>query len=287
MKNQILPLPLQKKYNELKEKRFLNRQKMWKQIATFKGCKFFAGPDNKLEASLLLPGENYDKDNFTAIEKLVKKGDICFDIGANIGIYSVILSKISGEATNVHSFEPVNHIRQRLEANCKLNGFQSININNIALGAARSTAEMFQIKKGMYRGGTSTFIENDNVDSLGKDKFDVCTVDIIQLDEYVKEKKLSKIDFLKIDVESFEWQVLQGGRKTVSDFSPTILMEYDPVRHGEKNDSNQFKEFFEEYDYQVYEFKAFGDELTLIPFEFNHIPIQRNILCFSSKLKKS
>lgn len=285
MKSQMLPLTLKRKYDGLKERRFLNRQKMWKQIANFKGCKFFAGPDNKLEASLLLPGENYDKNNFIAIEQVVKDGDICFDIGANIGIYSVVLSKLSGDAGNVHAFEPVNHIRQRLEANCKLNGFQAININNIALGAERSTAEMFQIKKGMFRGGTSTFIENDNVESLGKDKFDVCTVDIIQLDEYVKEKKVSKLDFMKIDVESFEWQVLQGGQKTIRKFSPTILMEYDPVRHAEQGDENQFKDFFEANDYQVYEFNVFGDNLTLIPFDFNHMPIQRNILCFSSKLK--
>jgi FkbM family methyltransferase len=285
MKNQMLPLILKKKYEGIREKRFLNKQKMWKQIANFKGCKFFAGPDNKLESSLLLPGENYDRNNFTAIEEIIKEGDICFDIGANIGIYSVVLSKLSGNAGNVHSFEPVNHIRQRLKANCKLNGFQDININNIALGAENSTVDMFQIKQGMFRGGTSTFVENDNVESLGKDKFDVCKVNVVQLDEYVKEQNLSKIDFMKIDVESFEWQVLQGGQKTIREFSPTILMEYDPARHAEKGDENQFKEFFEKNDYQVYEFNVFGSNLILIPFDFDHMPIQRNILCFSSKLK--
>ena len=84
-------------------------------ILPFRGCKFLCGEVNKIELAIR-KGRNwrghyrYDIANFSLIENLVSHGDICFDVGANIGIYSNVLARISGNSGNIHSFEPVQHI---------------------------------------------------------------------------------------------------------------------------------------------------------------------------------
>ena len=161
---------------------FIRQRKDWKTIVEFRGCKFWAGPDNKIESVLLQDNEKYDVCNFSAIEKLVNSGDVCFDIGANIGVYSTVLSRLSGDDFNVHSFEPVSHIRKRLTLNAKLNGFGNVNVNNFALGAAPETIDMNQIKEGVFRGGTSSFLKNENWQSLSEDDFETVPVEVKTLD---------------------------------------------------------------------------------------------------------
>jgi len=292
MKSQLLPIQflpnkLREKYLQSRKKQFLSqrKQKGWSQIVEFRGCKFFAGHENKIEYALLNLDGNYDWNNFTAIENMVREGDVCFDIGANIGIYSVILSKLTGHPENIHAFEPVNHIRNKLTSNCKLNGFADVHVNDFALGAEVSTAQMYQIKEDMFRGGTSTFVHNDNVKKIGTDKFNLCEVRIARLDDYVRDNHIERVNFMKIDVEGFEWPVLQGGQETIEKFGPTILLEYDPVRHQESGETNHFKEFFLDNKYQAYEFTAFGSQLVLLPFQFDHTPLKRNIMCINPELK--
>lgn len=257
----------------------ISQRKDWKTIVEFRACKFWAGPDNKIESVLLQNNEKYDVCNFSAIEKLVNSDDVCFDIGANIGVYSTVLSRLSGDDSNVHSFEPVSHIRKRLTMNAKLNGFGNINVNDFALGAAPETIYMNQIKEGVFRGGTSSFLKNENWQSLTEDDFETVPVDVKTLDAYLADKKLEKVNFLKIDVEGFEWNVLQGAQKTLQTFKPHILMEYDFERHNEEQSPEAYKSFFEDLGYKAYEFTIGGGELFLLPYKFEHTPINRNILC--------
>jgi len=263
---------------------FMRQRTDWKTVIEFRNCKFWAGPDNKIEAVLLQSDGRYDISNFAAIEKLVNHGDVCFDIGANIGIYSVIFSKLSGQDTNTHSFEPVAHIRNRLTMNAKLNGFDDIHVNAFALGATPETTNMNQVKEGVFRGGTSSFLKNENWQSLSESDFEAVPVEIKTLDSYASNKNLKKINFLKIDVEGFEWNVLQGAQETLKRFKPHILMEYDFDRHNEEQKPDDYKDFFESIGYRAYEFVLGGGELYLLPYTFGHTPINRNIICIHPEL---
>ena len=262
---------------------YIANSKGSKTIVDFRGCKVFAGLENKIESVLLSNNyKNYDLSNFTAIEKLTNHGDVCLDIGANIGIYSLIFAKLSGNCQNVHSFEPVNHIRSKFILNSRLNNFDNININPFALGAKTEVINMNQVKKGIFRGGTSSFIKNENWESLNKEDFEIVPVKVKTLDNYVEEKNLDKLNFIKIDVEGFEWNVLQGGKKTLESFKPYILMEYDFKRHNNQQKPQEYKEFFEGIGYEAYEFIAKKGELILIPYNFTYSPLNRNILCINS-----
>lgn len=248
----------------------------WRTITRFRGCKFWTGSDNKIEVALV-EQHCYDYTNMTAVSHLVKPGDICLDVGGNIGVYSMVMAQLSGDDDNIHAFEPVNHIRARLEANAKLNGFHDLHVNPFALGAKPDKIEMFQVKKGQFRGGTSTFMNNENVQAMGQDKFDKLAVDIVPMDTYVAQNDLPDVNFIKIDVEGFEWPVLEGGKGTIAKFRPYILLEFDLIRHGQWQ--TEFRDYFRELDYTVYEFTIKSGAPVMTTYDFSKTPVNRNILC--------
>jgi len=259
-----------------KRRKFLQGKAGWKSVVQFRGCSFFAGGDNKIEASLLRGERSYDRDNFTAILNFVKPGDVCFDVGANIGVYSVVFARVSGDAGNVHSFEPVGHIRDKLIANARLNGFDGLNVNSFALGSKPGTLAMHQVKEGRFRGGTSTFVDTENIAALGANEFVTREVEVKTLDQYVAEAGVERLDFVKIDVEGFELEVLEGAGDSLSRFKPTMILEYDEQRHGEQAAS--LRGLLHGNGYETYEFASFRDTLVLLPFDFDRQPKNRNIL---------
>lgn len=254
----------------------LGQSDNWRTVFPFRGTQIWVSKDNKIENAIFVEGDGYDYSNFSLVAHLVKPGFTCLDIGANIGIYSMVFSHLSGDPANVHAFEPVNHIRSRLLANAKLNGFSSLQVNDCALGEQEEAIEMYQVKEGVFRGGTSSFLENENVQAMGSDKFDKKPVQVIKLDRYCHDKNLSSVDFIKIDVEGFELNVLKGGLETIRSYRPYILMEYDDIRHGPQKES--FKNFFTETGYRVYEFYIVAGTPVLKPYTFSKNPVHRNIV---------
>lgn len=248
-------------------------------IVSFRGCHFFANRHNKIESRLLVGADNYDARNFAAITKFVHEGSVCLDVGANIGIYAAVMAKLSGSTGQVHAFEPVPHIRRKLRANLALNGFDWVRVNEFALGACEGVFDMYQVVEGEFRGGTSTFLRNENVERMGEEKFQRVPVQVKTLDNYANAASLEKVDFIKIDVEGFEWMVIKGGSKLIEKYKPTILMEYEESRHQEC--ASEIQHYFEGKMYKVFQLMTFGGELVLVPFHFDHNPPGRNILCMS------
>jgi FkbM family methyltransferase len=247
------------------------------EIVTFEGSVFFARLDNKIERALIKGGGRYDQANLSLIKRLVHKGSTCFDIGANIGVYSVLMARLAEGDGQVHSFEPVPHIANKLKLNVGLNGQSWVRVNTFALGDAVETRVMQQIRPSEFRGGTSTFVQNENIEALGRDRFDDVEVPIRTLDAYVEDMNISRIDFIKIDVEGYELNVIKGGMRAIVGCRPSILMEFDIGRHGHL--AEDFSGYFRQADYQVFEFRMFGARMVVKPFDFSVQPEGRNILC--------
>ena len=277
MLRQYVPDRLKQLYLNRKRDTFFRERPSAVRIVPFREGHFFASMTNKIEAALLSVGNKYDWANHQMLASFVGPDSICFDIGANIGVYSVVMGHRATASGAVHAFEPVSHIRKKLEANVRLNGLTWVTVNSHALGAEDAVMDMYQVKEDQFRGGTSTFRHNENVTSMGADKFNVTPVQVKTLDGYARDKSLNRIDFMKIDVEGFEWPVIEGGQTAIETFRPTILMEYDPVRHAEYAD--RFRDFFDRVNYVAYEFVPFGQEMVFVPFPFDRCPLGRNIVC--------
>src|SRR5205823_7493131 len=79
-----------------------------------------------------------------AVKRIVRPGDVCFDVGANIGWYTLLLSQLASPGGQVHAFEPDARAYHQLEENARLNiGAINVRIHNIALGEAPGFVELY------------------------------------------------------------------------------------------------------------------------------------------------
>jgi FkbM family methyltransferase len=221
-----------------------------RRICTYLGCQFFADNGNKIESRLI--SQDYDRATLGLVSMLVKPGHVCMDIGANIGVYSVVMQSLAGRSGEVHSFEPVNHIRRKAMLNLQLNGCRNVRLNDFALGASPGTLKMLQVKSGIFRAGTSSMLETDSIEAVGREHFDEVDVRVETLDNYVAELGMKQLDFIKMDVEGFEIFVLQGATKTLAKLRPAILFEYDLGRLDKLGISEEdFAKIFQGNNYVI------------------------------------
>lgn len=250
-------------------------------VVTFEGAHILARPTNKIEHRLL-SGEAYDAANFAAVDSVVGPGMVCFDIGANIGVYTAVLARRVGESGSVHAFEPVSHIRRRLRTNVALNGVRNVVVNAFALGEEPGELEMLQVKESVFRGGTSTFLRNDNVREMGDDCFEKEAVQIDTLDRYVDAAGLERLDFIKLDVEGFEIYVLKGGIRAITKFRPAILFEHDQDRLAEMGFGEEsIASLFRDNGYVCYEIQNRHGQTMLTQFDFDRRLSGNNLLALN------
>lgn len=135
-------------------------------------------------------------------EKHIKEGYNVVDIGANIGYYSLNLSRMVGDSGKVYSFEPNLENYNGLLVNIELNKIK--NIIAVQKGVSDESAKTILYKHPDNTQGCS-IIKSEDVKGF------LSYVDTISLDEYFKDHK--QIDFMKIDVEGAEMHVIKGGMK--------------------------------------------------------------------------
>jgi FkbM family methyltransferase len=143
--------------------------------------------------------------------KLKKANPILFDVGANIGNYTLTLTEIFGTDVTIYSFEPSANTFKRLLENIKTRN--NIHAHNIALSNSKGSAELFSTENNSE---VASLINLDRT----IEKYGSNTVETIQmdtLDNFCLTNSISTIDFLKIDVEGFELTMLQGAANMLNE----------------------------------------------------------------------
>ena len=167
-------------------------------------------------------GTEYEKDSVQEMRKVIKKGETIIDIGAQLGLMTKLFSDLVGEKGQVFSFEPTPKTFSLLQETIKIN-----NIGNIATPVQKAVSD---------KRGTATFNisvhEASPANSLAKDANDdsIKGIDValISVDEFAKESKLKKVDYIKIDAEGAEFAVLKGAEKTIIKDKPNMLLALHP-----------------------------------------------------------
>ena len=134
-------------------------------------------------------------------------GDVVFDVGANVGLYTVLLAKTVGEAGQVIAFEPEAQTCEHLRENLKLNGALNVQCFRKALGERTGQALLFT---GSVIGGGSLIHHNGGGQAEQ-------VVEIAQGDELVANEKLPFPRVVKIDVEGYEFSVIRGLSNTLAE----------------------------------------------------------------------
>ena len=158
------------------------------------------------------------------IDKFIKKGDCCFDIGANKGFYTYKFEQLTN-SKNIYVFEPIPENYFFLK---KI--FKKSHIYNIALSNDNCISK-FKIpiinKKILHTRGKLNFsiIEENETD------YKTINVKCMRLDDFIIKQKINKLDFIKIDVEGNELNVIYGAAKSIKKFKPIILIEIEQRVH--------------------------------------------------------
>ena len=174
-----------------------------------------------------------------AIISNAKRGMCVFDIGAHLGYYSLLLAKCVGPVGQVVSFEASPGNFCTLQKNVLINKLKNIELINLAVFSKSGTIGMSVSPTDASSGDWSISRQTDG---------DSIQVQTISLDQFCQAKSVSP-HFLKIDVEGAEYDVLIGGRETIGECRPTMLIELHHF-HGDIA-TNQVPDLLREWNYHV------------------------------------
>ena len=147
---------------------------------------------------------------------LAKAGMTVFDVGANVGFYSLLLAARVGPTGSVHSFEPTPRVAGALRTNVQLNDFAQVKVNQIAMSDSCGT--------------TAFYVHDDDVlSSFGGVSQTAIDVATLTIDAYLEQNGIRHVDLIKIDVEGAEVRVLRGASRLLSaPDAPIIMIEVSP-----------------------------------------------------------
>lgn len=181
-----------------------------------------------------------DKREISILKQHVKPGFRVLDIGANIGFYTKILSKLVGDNGHVHSFEPDTLNFVRLQKNCGMLG--NVSLNNKAVSHETGVLRIY--KSPMLNVDHRTY-PVDNYESVEE-------IACIAPDTFFAENE--RIDFIKIDIQGFEMSAFRGMRRLLAaNPQVQILSEFWPYGLSKAgNSSGEFLSFFWDAGFKVY-----------------------------------
>jgi FkbM family methyltransferase len=173
-------------------------------------------PANAIERSMLL---GYDPDVVRAVQRFVGPGLHCIDVGANVGAVTLSMAKRVGPAGRVLAVEPgppyVERLRDNIAANPALE--QRVTIEAAGLSDAEGTLLWKPDPAHPYNAGMSAAHPSPMPGEL--------PVRVTTMDALVVRQGWERVDFVKIDVEGMELEVLRGARETLGTRRPVVLFE--------------------------------------------------------------
>ncbi|MEO7115550.1 MAG: FkbM family methyltransferase [Caldimonas sp.] len=175
------------------------------------------------------------------LDQLLREGDTMVDIGANIGMIALHARSLVGKTGRVICFEPNPECASAVEEHMKLNGIRNVEVRRCALASAPGTLTLNLTSE---HSGTATLAPVRGT-----------VVKSIQVPVRVGDDELERVapKVIKIDVEGFELNVLQGLRKTLAKHKPiliTELVDEHLARAGTSTD--EIHEFLQEFGYTPY-----------------------------------
>lgn len=174
----------------------------------------------------LLYWEGYEYFEYTAIfQKLAKKVKVFYDIGANIGYYS-LLAAFENPDISVVGFEPASGPLHYFRENVLLNGFSNIQVEDLALSEKSGEITFYEIRNKKYHYLEHNLAGESNAGSkTTKLNFVTTPVKTITFNEYVATRGVKSIDLVKMDTEGTEYKILEHADLILSQMRPIVICE--------------------------------------------------------------
>ncbi|TRZ81142.1 FkbM family methyltransferase [bacterium] len=191
----------------------------------------------------------YGKREFLTTDYLInsgalKEGDVVLDIGANIGYYALLESRLVGNSGKVYAVEPVSTNFEILKKNIKLNNRKNMQVFHLAAGDKNTSLKVYLHRKL----NLCSVIRNPSSDYVGEE-----TVDCLTVDSFLEGKDTPQL--IRMDVEGYEYNILKGMELTIKKPVKILMEIHGNIMTKEKSNvifnvlrKNGFKVDFAAYD---------------------------------------
>lgn len=152
---------------------------------------------------------SYELEKRRLFEKTIPRGSVVFDLGGNVGYYTLLASVLVGAQGRVYTIEPLPRNLRYLKEHLRRN-----HIHNVTVIEAAATDQ----------GGTAWFHESQSTSKGHIDPLGTIPVRTVALDDLVGSGELPQPEFLKIDIEGGEFSALQGAKQTLLKTHPVIFL---------------------------------------------------------------
>jgi FkbM family methyltransferase len=163
----------------------------------------------------------FDEEVTNMVLRAVRPGEVVLDVGAHFGYFTLLLSHMVGEGGRVLSFEPTPSTYEILERNTR--GHDNVEVFNLAAGGVDTRLDISDF--GLKYSAWNSFASEARMPQFGRDGFAAkVEVGVVALDTLLAARNLQP-DFIKIDAENFEADVIQGLAATLRAKPVKVLME--------------------------------------------------------------
>ncbi len=174
-----------------------------------------------------------------AIRRHLGPGDVFYDIGANVGFFSLLGARFAGEAGHVYAFEPTRDNAAAIAASAAVNGLANVTVVEKAAGPAAGT-------------GRLQVVDDQSWSKLAETGDHPLTAEVVDVEVVaIDDLDLRPPTLVKIDVEGYEVPVLEGMRRTLAEHAPAVICEL----HGT---APEFVAFMDDVGYRIVNLESPG-----------------------------
>lgn len=164
-----------------------------------------------------------------AFRARLRAGDVCLDVGAHIGYYTLLASRLVGTRGHVYAFEPSPGVYSALRANLALNDAANVTAHNVAAGEAEGTAVLREAPGG-NSGNSSVspcFLESPH--AAPAEEYTGVEVQVRTVESLVPPDEVGRVRMIKVDVEGYEIEALRGLESILAACGPvSLIVELSP-----------------------------------------------------------
>lgn len=151
-----------------------------------------------------------EKQFLTALLALIQPGDVVYDIGANVGVFTVFFAKRIGERGKLLAFEPEDKAYRRLLENIQVNRLSNVQAHQLALGNESGSITLYADSDAASGVHSAVRPPGGRIESTAQ------MIRVMAGDEFAAQSKLPVANVIKLDVEGMEYEALKGLERTLA-----------------------------------------------------------------------
>lgn len=214
----------------------------------------------KVKGGYLFIPKHAKEDAMWALSGMLRD-QVVYDVGANIGVTTLFFAREVGEKGLVVAFEPVPENLKRLKDNVAVNHLQNVRVYEVALGDTEDTVEISFSPDSV---GIATLRSDVAQRYHGRYRMYKVSIKVLPLDLLLERENLPPPNLIKIDVEGYEYSVLQGARRTIEQYKPRLLVEiHGANRDDAMRNAKEIYTLLNDLGYEIFSMVPNNTRLTL------------------------